>query len=98
MAEEQPQITRLHVTISGHVQMVGYRAYAQARAEHHGLTGYARNLITGGVEVVAEGERQDLEAFLADLRRGPRGARVDHVLASWEQPRGEFTDFSIRHY
>ena len=84
------------MTISGHVQMVGYRAYAQSRAEQHGLTGFARNLITGAVDVVAEGDRQNLEAFLAELRRGPRGARVDHVLVTWERPTGEFTDFSIR--
>jgi acylphosphatase len=98
MIEEKPQLARLHATVSGHVQMVGYRAYVQSRAEHHGLTGYARNLITGAVDVVAEGDRQDLEAFLADLSRGPRGARVDHVMPTWEQPRGEFTDFSIRYY
>lgn len=98
MTEDKPQLARLHATVSGHVQMVGYRAYVQSRAEHHGLTGYARNLITGAVDVIAEGDRQDLEVFLADLRRGPRGARVDHVLAGWEQPHGEFTDFSIRYY
>ena len=79
------------------MQAVGFRAFAEARAAAHGATGYVRNLMAGEVEVVAEGNRQDLEAFLADLRRGPRGAHVTDVLAGWEEPRGEFDDFSVRY-
>ncbi len=88
---------RLRALIRGQVQMVGFRAFAEGRAHSYGLTGYVRNLATDEVEVVAEGDRALLEEFLADLRRGPRAARVTEVLASWEQPRGEFRDFWIRH-
>jgi acylphosphatase len=56
-----------------------------------------RNLPTGEVEVVAEGDKDLLDSLLADLRRGPRGAVVTDVLVSWEQPRNEFTDFSVRY-
>jgi acylphosphatase len=56
-----------------------------------------RNLSAGEVEVVAEGDRSLLEEFLGDLRRGPSGARVRNVLVSWEQPRGEFRDFSVQY-
>lgn len=76
--------------------MVGFRAFAVRRAETHGLVGFVRNLLTGEVEVVAEGDRALLEGFLADLRQGPRGARVTDVLVSWEQPRGEFGEFTVR--
>jgi len=75
--------------------MVGFRAFAEAKAGAHALTGYVRNTSSGQVEVVAEGDRSELEAFLEELRRGPSGARVRNVLVSWEQPRGEFQDFSV---
>lgn len=98
MRNGQPQPSRFRVLLRGHVQMVGFRAFAEARAERHGATGYVRNTSSGEVEVVSEGDKDLLESFLADLRRGPRGAVVTDVLVSWEQPRGEFADFSVRHY
>ncbi len=87
----------MRVLIRGHVQMVGFRAFAESRALGYGLTGYVRNLLTGEVEVVAEGDRALLESFLADLRRGPRSARVTDVLVSWETARGEFEGFGVRY-
>jgi acylphosphatase len=77
--------------------MVGFRAFTEAHAQRHGVTGYVRNLVTGEVEVVAEGDRRMLEEFLSEVRRGPRGARVDDVTVGWEAFRDEFTDFSVRY-
>jgi acylphosphatase len=96
VSERQPRLARLRALIRGRVQGVGFRFFAEDRAGLHGAAGYVRNLRTGEVEVVAEGDRQELEAFLAELRRGPRGAYVTDVLASWEEPRGEFDRFSVR--
>ena len=87
---------KFRAIISGQVQMVGFRAFAEMRALRCGATGYVCNLPSGEVEVVAEGDRKQLEEFVEDLRRGPRGARVDHIGVSWEAPRGEFPDFSVR--
>jgi len=87
---------RFRALISGRVQMVGFRAFAEARADRHGVTGYVRNLPSGEVEVVAEGDRSLLEDLLGDLRRGPLGAYVREVSVSWEAPRGEFVDFGVR--
>lgn len=89
---------RFRAVISGRVQMVGFRAFAERRAERYGATGYVRNLPSGKVEVVAEGDRALLEEFLGELRRGPRGAVVRDVLVSWEPARGEFPDFSVRYF
>ena len=88
---------RFRAVISGTVQMVGFRAFAESRAGMRGITGYVRNLPSGEVEVVAEGDRALLEELLAELHRGPSGARVRNVLVSWEQPRGEFGEFAVRH-
>lgn len=76
--------------------MVGFRAFAHSRARTRGLTGYVSNLPTGQVQVVAEGDRALLEEFLADLKRGPRSAQVSDVEVSWERPKNEFHDFSVR--
>ncbi len=77
--------------------MVGFRAFAESRADMRGITGYVRNMPSGEVEVVAEGDRSLLEEFLAELRRGPSGAHVRDVMVSWEQPRGELSDFAVRY-
>ncbi len=96
MPRQHSQKARFRALISGRVQMVGFRAFAEARALRCGATGYVCNLPSGQVEVVAEGDRKLLEEFLADLRRGPRGARVDSVTVNWEAPRGDSRDFSVR--
>ncbi|MFB3880516.1 MAG: acylphosphatase [Armatimonadota bacterium] len=88
---------RFRAVISGTVQMVGFRAFAESRAEMRGITGYVRNVPSGEVEVVAEGDKVLLEEFLAELRRGPSGARVRDMMVSWEQARGEFGEFAVRY-
>lgn len=87
---------RMTARLSGDVQGVGYRAYARRRAQALGLRGYARNLLDGSVEVVAEGSRDALEQFFVILRRGPSSADVTDAQAVWGEPTGEYTTFSIR--
>lgn len=65
--------------ISGTVQGVGFRASARVQAQSRGISGYARNLSDGRVEVVACGDDSALEWFLAWLHKGPAQANVDHV-------------------
>jgi acylphosphatase len=88
---------RLHAYISGRVQGVAFRFFAQHEARVLGLTGWVRNLYDGRVEVVAEGEREQLEQFLAELKKGPRLARVEKVEITWEEFRDEFLEFSVEY-
>jgi len=62
--------------ISGRVQGVGYRYFAQQSANALGLGGYARNLDDGRVEVYATGPVEALSKFAGKLRQGPRWADV----------------------
>ncbi|MCX8159318.1 MAG: acylphosphatase [Candidatus Saccharicenans sp.] len=87
---------RFHAFLSGRVQGVAFRFFAQHEANQLGITGWVRNLYDGRVEVVAEGEREKLELFLAELKRGPRMARVEKVDLTWEEFKDEFVDFSIK--
>ena len=60
-----------------------------------GVTGFVKNLRDGRVEIIAEGEAEKLNKFVAWCREGPPYARVDHVSAVPESP-GNFREFSIR--
>jgi acylphosphatase len=65
--------------VAGMVQGVGYRWYAARHARELGLSGYARNLDDGRVEVVSAGDAQAMARLEALLRAGPAHARVDTV-------------------
>jgi acylphosphatase len=73
-----PQAARLYL-VRGRVQGVGYRDYAQRTASALGLTGYARNLDDGRVEVYAAGPLDKLSDLAAALRKGPRFSDVRGV-------------------
>jgi len=88
--------SRLHATVEGRVQGVGFRSYVEQCAEVYNLAGWVRNRWDGCVEVVAEGARDDLDKLLAALRRGPRASNVVNVHHDWQPATGEFSDFSVR--
>ena len=86
----------VRLRIRGRVQGVMFRASAADTARTLGITGYARNLADGAVEIVAEGRRMDLEAFIAWANTGPPLARVTQVDEEWQEFRGEFGGFTAR--
>jgi acylphosphatase len=65
--------------VSGRVQGVGFRFFAERTASSLGVSGYVRNLYDGRVEVYAIGSAEQLDALKNALRRGPRMAAVDRV-------------------
>lgn len=79
----------------GRVQGVGYRAFCAAEATLLGVTGYARNLPDGRVEVVGEADESSLRQFVERLREGPRWSRVEDVIYRWEEPEGQFAGFEV---
>lgn len=87
---------RLTLLISGRVQGVGYRASTADKAVSLGLTGYARNLSDGRVEVVAEGPADSLHSLRQWCGNGPPAAGVDDIEATPGAATGEFTDFGVR--
>ncbi|HEY0384482.1 MAG TPA: acylphosphatase [Pyrinomonadaceae bacterium] len=81
--------------ISGKVQGVGYRYFAQRAAARHQVVGYVRNLPDGRVEALAEGTSASVEAFLHDLATGPAWAGVENVEEINLEPRGTYSSFLI---
>jgi acylphosphatase len=84
-----------HAIVKGRVQMVMYRDFATRAAHKLGVAGRVRNLPDGTVEVVAQGERKNLETFIARLQKGPILARVDDVRVDWKTPHMAFDSFEI---
>ncbi len=76
------------IVVSGVVQGVGFRWHCAREAARLGVTGRVRNLRTGDVEIVAEGEPDAVERLVAWARRGPSGAEVMDVEVVAEEPRG----------
>ena len=83
--------------ISGDVQGVGYRFFAQRAAARHQVRGYVKNLDDGRVEVLAEGPQQNVESFKHDLATGPRFGNVTHVEEINVEPSARFSTFRIEH-
>lgn len=91
-------LASVRVIVYGYVQGVFFRAFTSRRATELGLTGYVRNLPDGeSVEVVAEGERRQLEQLIGYLKVGPPAAKVERVVTNWSEYSGGYSGFSIRY-
>ena len=79
---------RRRVIVHGFVQGVFFRDTLRRRATAVGVSGWVRNNRDGTVEAVFEGEEDAVERLITVCREGPRGARVDRVDVTPEEPEG----------
>jgi acylphosphatase len=87
-------VSARRAVVSGRVQGVGFRFFAERAAKKAGVVGWVRNLPDGRVETVAEGSDDAVERYLGELRKGPFGSRVTDVAVEDRQP-GNFESFEI---
>ncbi len=85
----------MRVLFSGRVQGVGFRYEVCHAAERYAVTGFARNLWDGDVEVVAEGAEVELVGFLNDVRASRLRRNIVSERVGWETATGEFERFGI---
>lgn len=81
--------------VSGLVQGVGFRFFAQRSAAKHQIRGYVRNREDGSVEAFAEGPENAVEAFKHDITAGPMYAKVDGLEETVIELIGEYPTFRI---
>jgi acylphosphatase len=86
----------VHVRVSGRVQGVCYRAFTIDRAKALGVKGWVRNIPSGGVEAVLEGERKPVGELLKAMKSGPAGAIILGMEFSELECKG-FEDFEIEY-
>jgi acylphosphatase len=86
---------RMRVYYSGRVQGVGFRYTTKTVATGFEVTGTVRNLADGRVELVAEGEKGELEEFRTAIRESGLGHFVDKEEVTWEDAQAGFRGFEI---
>ncbi len=86
---------RRRVSVHGQVQGVFFRDTARRLAAQHGVAGWIRNAPDGTVEAVFEGDEDAVDRLVRFCQEGPRGAVVERVEVSEEEPEG-MTGFSVR--
>jgi acylphosphatase len=87
---------RAEITINGLVQGVGFRYYILRQAHNLGLNGYVKNLYTGEVYILTEGERGMIEELIKLTKAGPSHAYVKNCRVEWSESKDEFKTFEIR--
>lgn len=88
---------RIHIIVNGRVQRVFFRLSTKRKAKKLNLTGWVRNNPDKTVEIIAEGEEDNLKRLIAWCHKGPLLARVDNVKTEWQKYKGEFEYFSVRY-
>jgi len=87
---------RVKLIVFGRVQLVMYRDFARRKAKRFGITGWVKNLKDNTVEILAEGEEQDLKDYIDMLEEGPWLAEVAHIeVRWWNGVTKEFKHFEI---
>ncbi len=81
--------------VSGRVQMVMYRDFAQRKARTLGIAGTVQNLPDGTVEVIAQGTPDELKLYIEKLNEGSILSKVEDVAVEWRSAPPHFDDFRI---
>lgn len=89
-----PNLICIHCYVAGNVQGVWFRASTKSEADKLSITGWARNLPDGRVEVMACGEKDKIARLQAWLKKGPELANVID-LSCEEVPWHEYQGFQV---
>jgi acylphosphatase len=91
-------LASVQATVYGYVQGVFFRAFVSQQAKELDLAGHVRNLPSGEeVEIVAEGEKKQLEKLINRLKVGPPAARVEKVVTNWSEYTGSYSGFRVKY-
>lgn len=88
---------RVTVLYSGRVQGVGFRATVRRIACGYDVTGIVRNLPDGRVEMIAEGTRAELKAFLDGITESELSGFIAKQHDTWQAGQGNLKGFAITH-
>jgi len=90
-------LKRIHIFITGRVQGVFFRQSTRVMAIKNNVNGWVHNLDDGRVEIIAEGETQNIDNLVTWCKTGPANSRVDEFELSNENYIGEFENFDVRY-
>ena len=81
--------------VQGTVQGVFFRRFVKENADELNLRGFVRNLTSGDVEIIVEGEGEAIERFERFIAKGPEHAFIRHIQSEERKWSGEFVDFKV---
>jgi acylphosphatase len=84
------------ILIKGRVQGVGFRAYAVRISSVYGVKGWVKNMPDGNVQVLAQGDKQNLELYINHLRQGPSLSYVSDIEIEEIDHAESYEDFDIK--
>ncbi len=90
-------MVRARITVRGKVQRVGFREIVQEIARELGVVGEVRNLKTGEVEIIVEGEKREIEDFKKSIEINDELIEVKEITKTFEESTGEFEYFEIKY-
>ena len=96
MPFQDNMLKRSHVIYTGRVQGVGFRYTIRQLAHGFEVVGYVRNLDDGRVEMVAEGDEEELNRFVKHVGSSDLAAYIRHETVEWLPATGDFHNFSIQ--
>lgn len=89
-------VKQIKIKIYGKVQGVFFRDSAVEKASDLNLVGEVSNLADGTVEIVAEGEEENLAKLIEWAKIGPEMAEVAKIDLNYFEPTGNFSDFQVK--
>jgi acylphosphatase len=89
-------LTRAEIIASGRVQGVGFRYFVLRKAQSLGLYGYVKNLYSGEVLTVVEGDKALIEELFSEIKTGHTYAYIAKCTIVWHEYMKEFNNFEVR--
>ena len=90
-------IVKAEITVSGLVQGVGFRYFVYSKAQNLRLNGYTKNMLSGEVVTVVEGERYLVEELVDYIKIGSSRSHVMRHSVNWFENKNEFSVFEIQY-
>jgi len=83
------------IVVKGTVQGIFFRQFVKGHADKLRLTGFVRNLESGDVEIIAEGDGDQIERLVRFVEKGPEHSQIRHVGVEERKWSGEFKEFKV---
>lgn len=84
-----------HLIVQGTVQGVFYRQFVKEHADKLHLRGFVRNTPKGEVEVVAEGQPEEIARLISQMKEGPEHSQIRDVIVTEKKWTGDYPDFKV---
>jgi len=91
------EMKQAHIVVIGKVQGVFFRAFAKQNAGKLGLRGFTRNRSDGTLEIMVQGDEENIKKLAKLCKMGPLMAKVDDLKIEWIPVENEFEHFNIRY-